>query len=105
MVRAAASSVRTSAGVPALAILIGSVGVVLAVWGLLSGLGVATIGSGGGAGPFVAMFVAGGVLILGTVVTSIIGLVRPGHRVLWGIALLVGLSPVIGTAVLAIWPA
>ncbi|WP_213815801.1 hypothetical protein [Glaciihabitans sp. dw_435] len=86
---------RTRPGVlaPILTILAGIVGAGLLYIALAVGVGVALSGNGSGADGYVIMFIAGGLLVLGTIVAGLFGLLRSGRRVLWGIALGIGLVP------------
>jgi hypothetical protein len=87
---------------PLLTILAGLLGIGAVSWGFLAGIDAALSGSTGGTGPFIALFVLGAVLVIGTVVSAVLGMFSRGHRVLWSIALILGLVPVIAVVVLAI---
>lgn len=87
---------------PLLTILLGIVAIGLVVWGFLAGIDAALSGAGSGTGPYIALFVVGAVLVIATVVTAVLGLFSAGHRVLWSIALVLGLLPVIAVVVLAV---
>jgi len=87
---------------PLLTILAGLLGIGGVSWGFLAGIDAALSGSGSGSGPFVALFVLGAVLVIGTVVSAVLGLFSRGHRVLWSIALVLGLLPVVAVIVLAV---
>ena len=99
-----AAAGRGTAGLraPLLTIVVGVVGIGLVSWGFLAGIDAALSGSGSGTGPFIALFVLGAVLVIGTVVSAVLGLFTAGHRVLWSIALVLGLLPVFAVVVLAI---
>lgn len=77
---------------PAAAIVAGLVGFVLIAWGFLTGVMAALNGTGNA--PWIAVFVCGAALSVATIVTAVVGLRRPGHRVAYGIALGIGLLPV-----------
>ena len=85
-----------------LTILAGLLGIGGVSWGFLAGIDAALSGSGSGSGPFVALFVLGAVLVIGTVVSAVLGLFSRGHRVLWSVALALGLLPVVAVIVLAV---
>lgn len=87
------TSARPGVLAPLLTILAGIVGAMLLYFGITVGVSVALSGSGGGADGYVIAFIAGGVLVLGTIVAGLFGLLRSGRRVLWGIALGIGLVP------------
>jgi uncharacterized membrane protein HdeD (DUF308 family) len=87
---------------PLLTILAGVIAIGLVSWGFLAGIDAALSGSGGGAGPFIALFVLGAVMVISTVVSAVLGLFSRAHRVLWSIALVLGLLPVIAVVVLAV---
>jgi uncharacterized membrane protein HdeD (DUF308 family) len=87
---------------PLLTILAGIIAIGLVSWGFLAGIDAALSGSGSGAGPYIALFVLGAVMVIGTVVSAVLGLFSREHRVLWSIALLLGLLPVIAVVVLAV---
>jgi uncharacterized membrane protein HdeD (DUF308 family) len=87
---------------PLLTILTGVIAIALVSWGFLAGIDAALSGSGSGAGPFIALFVLGAVMVIATVVSAVLGLFSRDHRVLWSIALVLGLLPVIAVVVLAV---
>lgn len=93
---------RRGAGPAWLTILGGIAGIALVSWGFVGGIGAALDGSGNGAGAFVAIFFLGALLVLCTIVAAVLGLTGPGHRVLWSIALALGLLPVVAVIVVAI---
>jgi uncharacterized membrane protein HdeD (DUF308 family) len=87
---------------PLLTILVGFLGIGAVSWGFLAGIDAALSGSEGGTGPFIALFVLGAILVIATVVSAVLGLFSRSHRVLWSIALVLGLLPVITVVVLAV---
>ena len=87
---------------PLLTIVAGMLGIAGVSWGFLAGIDAALSGNGNGAGPFIALFVLGAVLVIGTVVSAVLGFFSRGHRVLWSIALVLGLLPVVAVIVLAV---
>jgi uncharacterized membrane protein HdeD (DUF308 family) len=87
---------------PLLTILVGILGIGAVSWGFLAGIDAALSGSEGGTGPFIALFVLGAILVIATVVSAVLGLFSHSHRVLWSIALALGLLPVIAVVVLAV---
>jgi hypothetical protein len=87
---------------PLLTIFAGIIAIGLVSWGFLAGIDAALSGSGSGAGPYIALFVLGAVMVIGTVVSAVLGLFSRDHRVLWSISLVLGLLPVIAVVVLAV---
>ena len=77
---------------PAAAIVAGLVGFVLVAWGFLTGVMAALNGTG--KAPWIVVFLIGAALSAATIVTAVVQLRRPGHRVAYGIALGIGLLPV-----------
>jgi hypothetical protein len=77
------------------------VGIVLVSWGFVAGIDSALSGMGGSNVLFVGLFVLGAIVVIGTVIASVLGLAVAGHRVLWAIALLLGILPIIAVIVIA----
>lgn len=86
---------------PLLTIVAGLVGIVLVSWGFVAGIDSALSGMGSGSGLFVGLFVLGAIIVIGTVIASVLGLAVAGHRGLWAIALLLGITPVVAVIVIA----
>ena len=84
---------RTAVSTPLLGIVLGVVGTVLMAYSFVNGISAALDGSAGGAGPYIALFIGGGVLALIAIIIGLVGLIRGGHRFLSLLSLLIGLVP------------
>jgi hypothetical protein len=85
---------RTALSTPLLGIVLGLIGAAVMAYSFVNGIPAALNGSGNGAGPFIIVFIAAGVLTLIAILIGIVGLVRGGHRLLSFLSLLIGLVPV-----------
>jgi hypothetical protein len=83
----------TALATPLLGIVLGVVGTVLMAYSFVNGISAALDSGGSGAGPYIALFIGGGVLALVAIIIGLVGLIRGGHRFLSLLSLLVGLVP------------
>jgi hypothetical protein len=90
----------TALSTPLLGIVLGIVGAVAMWFSFVNGISAALDGSGGGATPFIVVFIGAGVLALIAILIGIVGLVRGGHRILSFLSLLAGLIPVLSVVLL-----
>ncbi len=93
---------RSSRLGPLLAIGAGILGIALVSYAFPAGIRAALDGNGTGSGYYIVLFILGGLLSVATTIGSLVGLFRAGQRLLWGIALLLGLAPIVGTIVVLI---
>jgi hypothetical protein len=89
--------------VPAtIALVLAVVGAAAMAWSFPAGISAALDGSGGGATPYIVVFLVAGVFVLAALVIAIVCLVRGLARGIAGVALVVALVPVAAIIVIRI---
>lgn len=89
--------------VPAtIALVLAVVGTAAMAWSFPAGISAALDGSGGGATPYIVVFLIAGLLVLAALVIAIVCLVRGLARGIAGLALVVALVPIVAIVVLRI---
>ena len=89
--------------VPAtIALVLAVLGAAAMAWSFPTGISAALDGSGGGATPYIVVFLVGGLLVLAGLVIAIVCLVRGLARGIAGLALVVALAPIVAIIVIRI---
>jgi hypothetical protein len=96
------TTVRPSATLGVVALLLAVLGTAAMAWSFVVGIDAALDGSGSGAGPYTVVFLIAAAAVVLALILAIVGLVRRRARVLSVITILVALIPIVGVVVLRV---